>query len=275
MASGVHLKGQGEKTIINESATDKAAKKIIRADSISNFSISYITFNITGNSAASATTVIRLDTCNNYSVFSNTFIATQAAGVVSTIANILSATCYAFSVYNNKMRLVSNNTANASMWGITQFECYQFTVENNVIINLTTQGLQLGIGVFCYAVTCFNASVIGNTIVLYSSNAVSYGIQALGTAAGGGGPFYVTYCTFSGNSIRNTFAGLNSTGIIIDNEADRNVASSNVIQGCAIGIRINNVNCDRNVINNNILTNNTTPFSDAGTATINDNNQVL
>lgn len=81
--------------------------------------------------------------------------------------------------------------------------------------------------------------------------------------------------------INNTFEGNNnttSTGIRLQSEVDDSIIIGNTIRGGPqnfnIAISLNNANCDRNILDGNIIQGATTKFSDNGTATKIETNHV-
>ena len=77
-------------------------------------------------------------------------------------------------------------------------------------------------------------------------------------------------CIVTGNYIYN----VNLNGIFIDSDSDRCVISNNIVNSCdAYGIKINNSNCNNNILLGNVVSNNTSGgISDSGTGTVSDDN---
>lgn len=114
---------------------------------------------------------------------------------------------------------------------------------------------------------------------LFSSNTVD------GTADGGVGflnAFYISGTTantavnrniFQGNIVRGASVGTNRRAFYIQNNADENIFSNNVIVGGTnewdIGFDINDASSDRNMIRGTQYDNVTTHVQDSGTATVN------
>lgn len=120
----------------------------------------------------------------------------------------------------------------------------------------------------CYASSCSYLTISGASIYVQA-----YLFDHLLTLSG------CNDCTVVGNSlVVNTGTGDDVTydGISIDSDSNRNNVQGNTVRGklgtkqLRYGIRVNNANCDDNLITNNDLKNAgaTANFSDAGTGTV-------
>jgi hypothetical protein len=270
MASNVILKGQGEKTIINESTTQSASRRVITAISITNFSITKLKLKMNGSLTAlgSYSAGIHTNDCTFFIISDN---------IIEFTSNANCQTWYGIRSYLSTDGIIVSNriqatttTVGKSYTAIVAEDSNRMTIDHNNISFASSVESQAGIAVINTTLVVDNGSVCANTIRVYSTNASTWGILVWGSAALNSG-----YISVVGNNIFNGNALRAGFGLHVTQNSDRNTFDGNTVQYFEFGARIAMANCDRNVFSNNVLTNNTTPWSDAGTGTINDNNQVL
>lgn len=127
-------------------------------------------------------------------------------------------------------------------------QCYEIQVNSNGFGGTDTEVIKITNSTYC--------QVNDNQIIEPGSDGISLSA--------------VNDSQINNNTIVAGANDVSGSGILIDADSNTNMVTGNLIRGTTLyGIRVNNANCDDNLVTNNDLKNSaTTPFSDIGTGTI-------
>lgn len=127
-------------------------------------------------------------------------------------------------------------------------QCYEIQVNSNGFGGTDTEVIKITNSTYC--------QVNDNQIIEPGSDGISLSA--------------VNDSQINNNTILAGANDVSGSGILIDADSNTNMVTGNLIRGTTLyGIRVNNANCDDNLVTNNDLKNSaTTPFSDIGTGTI-------